>query len=409
MPNINYLLPQAFTPSDCTGITNPAELEAMIKYALSRYKLHIERTHQTQVAWATLLLPPFLNEPADAPTLTMAERIINKRELMPHYQPFGEKCYEPGQPQDVIHEIRDTILIDARPLFTYSCADKVEQQVIHHGLHISGGAECIYQHQQVSFPVGPYGTTIPPYNQDISQAAMSLPSIPADQALMQAEIQTSHWVMFIPTTGFSLKSQLFFSHPNSGFKEVFNHYALATPHLSPGTYLPYDIIAIGDTLIPEDIPGTHITFTSTSSLSQQTPEPALTLHEEVGIVTGNPGVLSAIPVPLPMKTRTLNHGYFYYVLLVNVPYKFYDVAWVCDATNTYKVAFLATLPLSILTSSLHFSNVNTTCLWPGRGAVWSSATSVVVFVTVHRVGVPFCCCVVVIVVMVLRCGCGVPW
>ncbi|EDR04443.1 uncharacterized protein LACBIDRAFT_330579 [Laccaria bicolor S238N-H82] len=256
MPNINYLLPQAFTPSDCSGITNPTELEAMLKYALSRYKLHIERTYKSQVAWAALLLPPFLNEPADAPTLTMAQRIIEKRELMPHYQPFGEKHYEPGQPQDDIHEIRDTILIDAQPLFTYSCADRVEQQVTHHGLDISGGAECIYQHQQSSFPVGAYGITIPPYNQDISQAAM--------RSFMQTPIQTNHWIMFIPTTGFSLKSQLIFSHPNSGFKEVFNHYGLATPHLSPGTYLPYDIVAIGDTLIPEEIPGTHITSSSTS-------------------------------------------------------------------------------------------------------------------------------------------------
>ena len=173
MPRVNYLLPQPFTPVDCTGITNPAELEAMIKYAQITYKRHIESSRDTQVAWATLLLPPFLNDPeADASTLAMAQRVIKKKELMPHYQPFGEKHYEPGQPQDVIHEIRDTILINAQPLFTYSSADRVEQQVTHQGLHISGGAEQLYQHQKCSFPVGPYGTTIVPYHQNISQAAM---------------------------------------------------------------------------------------------------------------------------------------------------------------------------------------------------------------------------------------------
>ena len=173
MPRVNYLLPKPFTPIDCTGITNPAELEAMIKYAQITYKRHIESSRDTQVAWATLLLPPFLNDPeADASTLAMAQRVIKKKELMPHYQPLGEKYYEPGQPQDVIHEIRDTILIDAQPLFTYSSADRVEQQVTHQGLHISGGAEQLYQHQKCSFSVGPHGTTIVPYHQNISQAAM---------------------------------------------------------------------------------------------------------------------------------------------------------------------------------------------------------------------------------------------
>ena len=82
--------------------------------------------------------------------------------------------------------------------------------------------------------------------------------------MVQAAISNKHWIMFIPTTGFLLKGQLVFSHLNSGLRETFNHYALATPHLSPGTYLPYDIVAFGDTLIPEEIPGTQVAYTSAS-------------------------------------------------------------------------------------------------------------------------------------------------
>lgn len=272
MPGSKPPLPQAyFDPIDFTGITNPAELEAMVKFAERSYKDHVEMICDFQVKWATLRLPPF-NHPTDAPTLAMAQRVIKKKELMPRYEPFGEKCYESGQPQDAIHEIRDTILVDAQPLFTYSSADRVKLQVTHQGLHVSGGAEHIYQHQQGSFPVGPYGTTIEPYCQDVSQAAMhceffdkewSLSSINADLTVMQATTPTNCWVMFIPTTGFLLKGQLVFSHLNSGFKEMFDHYALATPHLSPGTYLPYHIVAFGDTLIPEEVSGMQMAYTST--------------------------------------------------------------------------------------------------------------------------------------------------
>lgn len=96
--------------------------------------------------------------------------------------------------------------------------------------------------------------------------------------MVQAAISTDRWIMFIPTTGFLLKGQLVFSHINSGSKEMFDHYALATPHLSPGTYLPYDIVAFGDTLIPEEIPGTQIAYTSAS--------------ESHTLVTGNTGTTS---------------------------------------------------------------------------------------------------------------------
>ena len=82
--------------------------------------------------------------------------------------------------------------------------------------------------------------------------------------MVQAAISTDRWIMFIPTTGFLLKGQLVFSHLNSSFRETFNHYALATSHLSPGTYLPYDIVAFGDTLIPEEIPGIQVAYTSAS-------------------------------------------------------------------------------------------------------------------------------------------------
>ncbi|EDR08145.1 uncharacterized protein LACBIDRAFT_327472 [Laccaria bicolor S238N-H82] len=272
MSHIEFPLAQPFTPIDCTGITNPAELEAMLKFSQNSYKRHIKSIRDNQVNWVTLILP-FLNDPADAPTLAMAQWAIKQKELMPRYEPFGEKQYEPGQPEDAIHEIRDTILINAQPLFTYSSPDRVELQVIHQGLRVSGGAERTYQHQQGSFPVGPYGTTIVPYHQDVSQAAMrreffdiewSLPSIHTDATFMRAAIPTDNWIMFIPTTGFSPKGQLVFSHLDSGFKETFDHYALATPHLSPGTYLPYDIVAFGDTLIPEEIPGMQIAHTSTS-------------------------------------------------------------------------------------------------------------------------------------------------
>ncbi|EDR04444.1 uncharacterized protein LACBIDRAFT_330581 [Laccaria bicolor S238N-H82] len=271
MPSLKYPPPEAFTLIDLTGITNPAELEAMLKYAQSCYKRHVESICKGQVLWATLLSPSF-NDPANAPLLAMAQQFIKQNELKPHYEPFGEIHYDLGQPQDAIPKNRDTILIDAQPLFIYSSAERVELQVNHHGLCISRGAEHVYQHQQSSFPIGPYGTTIPPYNQDINQAAMhckffdiewSLPSIHLNPTFMQAAIQTNHWIMIIPTTGFLPKGQLVFSHIDSGFKGIFDHYALATPNLSPGTYLPYDIVAFGDTLIPEEIPGTQITHTLT--------------------------------------------------------------------------------------------------------------------------------------------------
>jgi hypothetical protein len=161
----------------------------------------------------------------------------------------------------------------ARTLHLAIPTERVELQVTHQGLRVSGGAVRRYQHHQGSFPVGPYGTTIVPYHQDISQAVMrrefidierSFPFIHADPTFMRAAIPTSHWIMFIPTTGFLPKGQLVFSNRNSGFKETFDHYTLATPHLSPGTYLPYDIVAFGDTLIPEEIPGSQIARTSSS-------------------------------------------------------------------------------------------------------------------------------------------------
>jgi hypothetical protein len=128
MPHVKVLPPQPFTPIDLTGITNPVELEAMLEYAQHCYQRHVKNIRDSQVNWATLMLP-FLNDPADAPTLTIAQRAIKQKELMPRYEPFGEKHYEPGQPQDTIHEIRDAVLIDAQPLFTYSCAESVRLAV----------------------------------------------------------------------------------------------------------------------------------------------------------------------------------------------------------------------------------------------------------------------------------------
>ncbi|EDR04342.1 uncharacterized protein LACBIDRAFT_330576 [Laccaria bicolor S238N-H82] len=283
-----------FNSVDCTAITDPTYLEQRLVFALDDYKNHVENIRTEQLNWANSRLP-FLKDAIDAPLLAKAQRIIKHKEWTPRYEPFGEKRYEPGRPQDALHEIRDVILLHAAPLFAYSSTSRVREQITNHGLHVSGGAERIYQHQRGIFPVGPYGTTIPPYRQDISQAAMrreffdvesSLPSIGTGPAVIQNPIPTNSWIMFIPTTGFSPKGHLVFSRLDVGFRETFEHYALATPHLSPGAFLPYDIVAFGNTLIPEEIPGTQIVRANTGELRVSittTPEPPLALYEALDV------------------------------------------------------------------------------------------------------------------------------
>jgi len=90
------------------------------------------------------------------------------------------------------------------------------------------------------------------------------PSIALLPQVERAALPLDHFILYMPSTGFSAKGNLQFTRLGS-FDEKFDHYVLPTPHMKVGDYLPYDIIAFGDTLIPEEIVGTQVRRNNTGT------------------------------------------------------------------------------------------------------------------------------------------------
>ncbi|KAI6023594.1 hypothetical protein PISMIDRAFT_70959, partial [Pisolithus microcarpus 441] len=152
---------------------------------------------------------------------------------------------------------RDTVLPDVPPLFTYSDTGRIQLQVLN-GLRVSGGAPRTAQTTKSAFPKDPYSTTITPYRQDVSRSfgiESSLPAIAVPSEYVRAALPMDCWIMFTPTNSFNKVGKLVIRRLNSGEfpDKSFNHWAMATPDNNPGDFIAYDIIAYGNTLIPEEV------------------------------------------------------------------------------------------------------------------------------------------------------------
>ncbi|KAI6016059.1 hypothetical protein PISMIDRAFT_25487 [Pisolithus microcarpus 441] len=94
----------------------------------------------------------------------------------------------------------------------------------------------------------------------------SLPAIAVPSEYVRAALPMDCWIMFTPTTSFNKVGKLVFRCLNSGEfpDKSFDHWAMATPDNNPGHFIAYDIIAYGNTLIPEEVEEMEMAYNITA-------------------------------------------------------------------------------------------------------------------------------------------------
>lgn len=246
-----------FQPIDLE-VDSREELKAAIEYAGGRYRDFLDLQRKDQIDWATRR-KPFAKGPQDGELRALIDRRLKTQEYWTRYS---------------IHGVTDTVLPHAPLLYTYMSKERLQEHLEKKGLRVSAGAQRTELNQIGEFPRGPYGTTIPPYSEEVGQNAAarsfygieySLDAVPrpSDPKPPRPAISTEYFVMFAQTTGFSPKGRLSFQKMQAGFAVTFDHYALATPDLPVGSYLDYDIVAYGRNFMPKEIKGTLVARNNT--------------------------------------------------------------------------------------------------------------------------------------------------
>nr|WGV39466.1 RolB/C-like protein [Vaccinium oxycoccos] len=247
-----------FQAIDLLEVDSREELKAAIDYAGGRYRDFLDLQRKDQLDWATRR-KPFAKGSQDGELRALIDRRLKpQQEYWTRYS---------------IHGVNDTVLPHAPLLYTYMSEERLRELLEKKGLRVSAGAQRAELNQIGVFPRGPYGTTIPPFSEEVGQNAadrsfygieFSLDAVPrpSDPKPPRPPI-SKYFVMFAQTTGFSPKGRLSFQKMQAGFAVTFDHYALATPDLPVGSYLDYDIIAYGRNFMPKEIKGTLVARNNT--------------------------------------------------------------------------------------------------------------------------------------------------
>lgn len=233
-------------------------MKAAIEYAGARYRDFLDLQRKDQLDWATRR-KPFAKGPQDGELRALIDRRLKTQEYWTRYS---------------IRGVTDTVLPHAPLLYTYMSKERLREHLDKKGLRVSAGAQRTELNQIGEFPRGPYGTTIPPYSEEVGQNAAarsfygieySLDAVPrpSDPKPPRPAISTEYFVVFAQTTGFSPKGRLSFQKMQAGFAVTFDHYALATPDLPVGSYLDYDIVAYGRNFMQKEIKGTLVARNNT--------------------------------------------------------------------------------------------------------------------------------------------------
>lgn len=169
------------------------------------------------------------------------------------------------------------MLLRHRPLFVYGPLARIKSMVDAQSLRVSAGAMIFNNSQRGAFPPGPYATTLPPYDEDdttkpvLSRLFYGYDQIahpsPYDPARPEADV--SHWLMFYPSRDW--KPTGYFKSPGAeetGRKVV--HWVLPTHDTAPGTFVAWDIVAYGRTMIPDTVAETNWEFVEASETEQKT-------------------------------------------------------------------------------------------------------------------------------------------
>nr|WGV39433.1 RolB/C-like protein [Vaccinium uliginosum]WGV39439.1 RolB/C-like protein [Vaccinium uliginosum]WGV39446.1 RolB/C-like protein [Vaccinium uliginosum] len=250
-----------FQPIDLLEVDSREELKAAIEYAGGRYRDFLDLQRADQLDWATRR-KPFAKGAGDGELRAVIDRRLDPRKKQEYWTRYS------------IHGVTDTVMPKAPLLYTYMSKERLREHLDKKGLRVSAGAQRTELNQIGEFPRGPYGTTIPPYSEDVGQNAAarsfygieySLDAVlrPSDPNPPRLAISTEYFVMFAQTTGFSPKGRLSFQKMQAGFAATFDHYALATPDLPVGSYLDYDIVAYGRNFMPKEIKGTLVARNNT--------------------------------------------------------------------------------------------------------------------------------------------------
>ena len=168
-------------------------------------------------------------------------------------------------------------------LFTYSAEGRVHDQLGdgqasrwgRPSLRVSGGAPNEFLHQEGGFARGPYGTTIPPFSQQHDRRSMglnffghewSMPSVTqpdgrtasfggrlegrlAGELYARPALPTANFVAFAQNENWIPGGRMNFPETRQ-YGDDFLHFHARTPDRRVGDFVPQDIIAYGNVLIP---------------------------------------------------------------------------------------------------------------------------------------------------------------
>lgn len=253
-----------WNPRDLSDVKDPRELRLSLATAFDDYRTYLENS-----------LEHLRRRPAlGRPRLEVEETNIRIAQLQADIQFVGTS-----------------------PLFTYSAPSRVQEQ-LENGLRVSAGADNDYLHQKGSFPRGPYGTTIEPWQREIPRGAMRLnffdyeyamPSvtqpisgtrefvgpIPERQRWTlgpRSELPTSHFIGFAQTQEWVPRGYLDYRETRQRYSERFLHYSMSEP---TANYVAQPIVAHGVSLIPDSTLAEARGRLSSANRLRSSSEPAL--------------------------------------------------------------------------------------------------------------------------------------